>query len=132
MRYPVSNSDEVVVVATTRPETMLGDSAVAVHPDDKRYTHLIGQTIDLPLTDRKIPIIADDYVDMLVLSPRGTINLWGSIFSSKSCSFKSLMICLRASNLYNILAKKTDDIPTPTVDYEKLRWLCEIEGLKGR
>ena len=64
MRYPVSNSDEVVVVATTRPETMLGDSAVAVHPDDKRYTHLIGQTIDLPLTDRKIPIIADDYVDM--------------------------------------------------------------------
>ena len=64
MRYPVSNSDEVMVVATTRPETMLGDSAVAVHPDDKRYTHLIGQTIDLPLTDRKIPIIADDYVDM--------------------------------------------------------------------
>ena len=64
MRYPVSNSDEIVVVATTRPETMLGDSAVAVHPDDKRYTHLIGKTIDLPLTDRKIPIIADDYVDM--------------------------------------------------------------------
>jgi valyl-tRNA synthetase len=49
MRYPVSDSDEVVVVATTRPETMLGDSAVAVHPDDKRYTHLIGKTIDLPL-----------------------------------------------------------------------------------
>jgi valyl-tRNA synthetase len=43
---------------------MLGDSAVAVHPDDKRYTHLIGKTIDLPLTDRKIPIIADDYVDI--------------------------------------------------------------------
>ncbi len=64
MRYPVSDSDEVVVVATTRPETMLGDSAVAVHSDDERYTHLIGQTIDLPLTGRKIPIIADDYVDM--------------------------------------------------------------------
>jgi hypothetical protein len=46
------------VVATTRPETMLGDSAVAVHPDDKRYTHLIGKTIDLPLTDRTIRIIA--------------------------------------------------------------------------
>jgi valyl-tRNA synthetase len=61
MRYPVSDSDEVVVVATTRPETMLGDSAVAVHPDDERYTHLIGQTINLPLTGRKIPIIADDY-----------------------------------------------------------------------
>ncbi|BBB24182.1 valyl-tRNA synthetase [Isorropodon fossajaponicum endosymbiont JTNG4] len=64
MRYPITDTNEVMIVATTRPETMLGDSAVAVHPDDKRYTHLIGKTIDLPLTNRKIPIIADDYVDM--------------------------------------------------------------------
>ncbi len=64
MRYPITDTDEFMVVATTRPETMLGDSAVAVHPDDERYTHLIGKTIDLPLTDRKISIIADDYVDM--------------------------------------------------------------------
>ncbi|BBB22797.1 valyl-tRNA synthetase [Abyssogena phaseoliformis symbiont OG214] len=64
MRYPITNTNEVMIVATTRPETMLGDSAVAVHPDDKRYTHLIGKTIDLPLTNRKIPIIADNYVDM--------------------------------------------------------------------
>jgi len=64
MRYPITDTDEAMVVATTRPETMLGDSAVAVHPDDKRYAHLIGKTIDLPLTDRKIPIIADDYVDI--------------------------------------------------------------------
>jgi valyl-tRNA synthetase len=64
MRYPITNTNEVMIVATTRPETMLGDSAVAVHADDKRYTHLIGKTIDLPLTNRKIPIIADDYVDM--------------------------------------------------------------------
>jgi len=64
IRYPVSNSDEVMVVATTRPETMLGDSAVAVHPDDPRYQHLIGKMIDLPLTNRQIPIITDDYVDM--------------------------------------------------------------------
>ncbi len=64
MRYPITNSNDCLIVATTRPETMLGDSAVAVHPDDKRYTHLVGQTIDLPLTNRKIPIIADDYVDM--------------------------------------------------------------------
>ncbi len=64
MRYPITGTNEFMVVATTRPETMLGDSAVAVHPDDKRYTHLIGKTIDLPLTDRKINIIADDYVDM--------------------------------------------------------------------
>ncbi|HAO98009.1 MAG TPA: valine--tRNA ligase, partial [Gammaproteobacteria bacterium] len=64
MRYPITDTNEIMVVATTRPETMLGDSAVAVHPEDKRYTHLIGKTIDLPLTDRKITIIADDYVDM--------------------------------------------------------------------
>ncbi|MCC6624646.1 MAG: valine--tRNA ligase [Deltaproteobacteria bacterium] len=57
--YPVTGRDERLVVATTRPETMLGDTAVAVHPDDPRYQHLIGQTVDLPLTGRKIPIIAD-------------------------------------------------------------------------
>lgn len=62
-RYPLSSGEGALTVATTRPETMLGDTAVAVHPDDERYAHLIGQTIDLPLTDRKIPIIADDYVD---------------------------------------------------------------------
>jgi valyl-tRNA synthetase (EC 6.1.1.9) len=64
MRYPITDTDKVMVVATTRPETMLGDSAVAVHPDDERYAHFIGKTIDLPLTERKITIIADDYVDM--------------------------------------------------------------------
>ncbi len=64
LRYPLSNDpDKFLVVATTRPETMLGDSAIAVHPDDERYQQLIGQTIDLPLCNRKIPIIADDYVD---------------------------------------------------------------------
>jgi len=64
IRYPVTNTDEVMVVATTRPETMLGDSAVAIHPDDTRYQHLFGKTVNLPLTNRQIPIIADDYVDM--------------------------------------------------------------------
>ena len=63
IRYPVSGSDESVVVATTRPETMLGDVAVAVHPDDERYQHLIGKLLTLPLSDRQIPVIADDYVD---------------------------------------------------------------------
>ncbi len=63
-RYPLTNNpSEHLVVATTRPETMLGDSAVAVHPEDERYKHLIGQTITLPLVGREIPIIADDYVD---------------------------------------------------------------------
>ncbi len=59
MAYPVAESDEQLVVATTRPETMLGDTAVAVHPDDPRYQHLIGKEIALPLTDRRIPIIGD-------------------------------------------------------------------------
>jgi len=63
MRYPLSDGSASLVVATTRPETMLGDTAVAVHPEDERYKHLIGQTITLPLVGRKIPIIADDYVD---------------------------------------------------------------------
>ena len=64
IRYQVADSDEILVVATTRPETMFGDTAVAVHPEDSRYQHLIGKFISLPLSSRKIPIIADDYVDM--------------------------------------------------------------------
>ena len=63
LRYPIAGSEETVTVATTRPETMLGDTAVAVNPADERYTHLIGKTILLPLTNREIPIIADHYVD---------------------------------------------------------------------
>jgi valyl-tRNA synthetase len=63
LRYPLSDGSGALVVATTRPETMLGDTAVAVHPDDPRYRHLIGKTVRLPLTDREIPVIADDYVD---------------------------------------------------------------------
>jgi valyl-tRNA synthetase len=63
IRYPVTGSDESIVVATTRPETMLGDVAVAVNPDDERYQKLIGKTLTLPLTGRQIPVIADDYVD---------------------------------------------------------------------
>jgi valyl-tRNA synthetase len=62
-RYPLASGDGYLVVATTRPETMLGDSAVAVHPDDERYRHLLGQEIVLPLVERRIPIIEDDYVD---------------------------------------------------------------------
>ena len=63
IRYPVKDSDEYVTIATTRPETMLGDSAVAVNPDDKRYTHLVGKTLILPLVGREIPVVADEYVD---------------------------------------------------------------------
>ncbi len=64
INYPVKDSDEVVEIATTRPETLLGDTAVAVHPDDKRYSHLVGKMLILPLVGREIPVIADEYVDM--------------------------------------------------------------------
>ena len=63
IRYPIVGSKDHLVVATTRPETMLGDSAVAVHPEDERYKHLIGKQVELPLTSRTIPVIADEYVD---------------------------------------------------------------------
>src|SRR5699024_1346528 len=63
MRYAIKDSDETIDIATTRPETMLGDTAVAVHPDDERYQHLIGKKVILPIVGREIEIIADDYVD---------------------------------------------------------------------
>ncbi|MEG0805467.1 MAG: valine--tRNA ligase [Lachnospiraceae bacterium] len=61
--YPIANSTEFVEIATTRPETMIGDTAVAVHPEDPRYQHLIGKKVILPLVNREIPIVADEYVD---------------------------------------------------------------------
>ncbi len=64
VKYPVVGSDEYLEIATTRPETMLGDTAVAVNPKDERYAHLVGKTLMLPLVNREIPIIADDYVDL--------------------------------------------------------------------
>ena len=63
IRYPLSDGSGSLTVATTRPETMLGDVAVMVHPEDERYTHLVGKTVRLPLCDRDIPVIADAYVD---------------------------------------------------------------------
>jgi valyl-tRNA synthetase len=63
IKYPIEGSDEFIIVATTRPETMLGDVAVAVHPDNERLKHLIGKTAILPLVGRRIPIIGDDYAD---------------------------------------------------------------------
>lgn len=63
INYPIKDSDEVLEIATTRPETMLGDTGVAVHPGDDRYKHLVGKTAILPLVNRELPIVADDYVD---------------------------------------------------------------------
>ncbi|MCX8083405.1 MAG: valine--tRNA ligase [Calditerrivibrio sp.] len=64
IKYPIKDSDEFITIATTRPETMLGDTAVAVHPEDTRYTHLIDKTAILPILNRELPIIADEYVSM--------------------------------------------------------------------
>ena len=82
IRYPASDGGEGVVVATTRPETMLGDVAVAVHPEDERYQALIGKMLTLPLTGREIPVIADDYVDRefgtgaVKITPAHDFNDW--------------------------------------------------------
>ena len=64
IKYPIKGTDQYLTIATTRPETMLGDTAVAVHPDDERYRDLVGKTVILPLVNREIPIIADEYVEM--------------------------------------------------------------------
>jgi valyl-tRNA synthetase len=63
-KYEVEGTDEFLPVATTRPETILGDTAVCVHPDDPRYKHLVGKRVLVPTMDRSIPVIADTYVDM--------------------------------------------------------------------
>ena len=64
IKYPIKDSDEFVIIATTRPETLLGDTAVAVNPNDERYKALVGKTLILPLVNKEIPVIADDYVDI--------------------------------------------------------------------
>ncbi len=82
IRYPAADGGDGVVVATTRPETMLGDVAVAVHPDDERYAPLVGKMLKLPLTGREIPVIADDYVDRefgtgaVKITPAHDFNDW--------------------------------------------------------
>jgi len=63
IKYPLKDSDDYIVVATTRPETMLGDTGIAVNPDDDRYTDMVGKTVILPILERELPIVADDYVD---------------------------------------------------------------------
>jgi valyl-tRNA synthetase len=62
-KYPIEGSSETIEVATTRPETMLGDTGIAVHPDDERYKHLVGKSAKHPFIDRLLPIVADTYVD---------------------------------------------------------------------
>ncbi|MFT7245531.1 MAG: valyl-tRNA synthetase [Candidatus Azotimanducaceae bacterium] len=106
-KYPVVGSDQFVTVATTRPETMLGDSAVAVHPDDERYKDLVGQSVHLPLTDRTLPIIADRYVD----SEFGT----GVVKITPAHDFNDYEMGRRHDleliNIFNPDATLTDEVP---------------------
>jgi len=106
-RYPLASGDGHLVVATTRPETMLGDSAVAVHPEDERYKDLVGQEIILPIVGRRIPIIADDYVD----PEFGT----GCVKITPAHDFNDYEIGKRHDlDMYNILtddASLNDDVP---------------------
>ena len=106
-RYPLASGDGHLVVATTRPETMLGDSAVAVHPDDERYKDLVGKEIVLPIVGRRIPIVADDYVD----PEFGT----GCVKITPAHDFNDYDLGKRHDlAVYNILtddAKLNDDVP---------------------
>ena len=135
-RYPLASGDGYLVVATTRPETMLGDSAVAVHPEDERYQHLIGQEIELPIVGRRIPIIADDYVD----PEFGT----GCVKITPAHDFNDYEIGKRHDlPMYNVLtdnAALNDDVPETyrgmdrfdarkaiVAEFEKLDLLDKIE-----
>lgn len=106
-RYPLSDGSGHLTVATTRPETMLGDTAVAVNPNDERYQQLIGKTVRLPLVNREIPIIADDYVDMAF----GT----GCVKITPAHDFNDYEIGLRHQlDVINILdrdARLNNDVP---------------------
>ncbi len=109
IRYPIEDSRDTITIATTRPETMLGDTAVAVHPDDDRYRHLVGKMVVLPLTGRLIPIIADEYSD----PEKGT----GAVKITPAHDFNDFEVGKRhglpAINILNKDGTLTDDVPAP-------------------
>ncbi len=118
--YPLADGSGILTVATTRPETMLGDTAVMVHPEDERYAHLIGKMVKLPLTDREIPVIADDYVDREF----GT----GVVKVTPAHDFNDYQVGLRHNlpmiNLFTPVAAINDNAP------EKYRGLDRYEARK--
>ncbi|HEV2111784.1 MAG TPA: class I tRNA ligase family protein, partial [Gammaproteobacteria bacterium] len=107
IRYPAADGGEGLVVATTRPETMLGDVAVAVHPEDGRYRKLIGKKLKLPLSEREIPVVADDYVD----KDFGT----GAVKSTPAHDFNDQALAQRhqlpSINIFTLDAKVNDNAP---------------------
>ncbi len=109
LRYPLEDGSSHLVVATTRPETMLGDTAVAVHPDDDRYRHLVGRKVRLPLADRLIPIVADEYVDREF----GT----GVVKITPAHDFNDYQVGMRHGlplvNIFTLEARVNDNAPQP-------------------
>ncbi len=120
LRYPIEGSDQSIVVATTRPETMLGDTAVAVHPDDERYKALIGRQVRLPLTGRLIPIVADEHAD----PEKGT----GAVKITPAHDFNDFQVAKRqglpAINVFTPDARMNDEVP------EAYRGLDRFEARK--
>ena len=109
IRYPLADGSAELIVATTRPETMLGDTAVMVHPEDERYRHLIGKQVKLPLTDRTIPVIADEYVDREF----GT----GVVKVTPAHDFNDYAVGQRHQlpmiGIFTLDAKTNDEVPAP-------------------
>ena len=108
IRYPLADQpDQFITIATTRPETMLGDTAVAVHPEDERYQHLIGKMLKLPLTDRQIPIVGDDYCD----PEKGS----GAVKITPAHDFNDFEVGRRHDlpmiNILNAYAKLNEEVP---------------------
>ena len=128
-RYPLADSAEHLVVATTRPETMLGDTAVAVHPEDERYKHFIGKQIRLPLTGRLIPIVADDYVDPAFGS--GCVKITpGHDFNDYELGKRHDLPLI---NVFDANAALNDEVPAPYRGLDRYearkRIVAELEAL---
>src|SRR6185503_4697740 len=129
IRYPIEDSDQFITVATTRPETMLGDTAVAVHPDDTRYTALVGRQVVLPLTGRLVPIVADEYSD----PEKGT----GAVKITPGHDFNDFEVGRRHKlALINILNKDgtlNDEVPAPyrglSREAARKKVLADLEAL---
>ncbi len=117
LKYPISGSADYLIVATTRPETMLGDTAVAVHPKDNRYKKYIGKDIELPLCSRKIPIIADNHVDQEFGS--GCVKVTpGHDFNDFEIGKKHNLPII---NIFTANAKLNDSVPKDLIDIERFK-----------
>jgi len=120
IKYPIEDSDKFITVATTRPETMLGDTGVAVHPDDERYKNLVGKNVILPLVGRKIPIVADEYSD----PEKGT----GAVKITPAHDFNDFEVGKRQNleviNIFDSTAHLNDNVP------DKYRGLERFEARK--